>query len=364
MKVVCSILASYFPKLNYLIGEIMKDDLDFDRVVLISCGHTASQLLWAGVQLGVFDTLSATPNLTRDQIAEKIGLQSQPARILMTGLAALKLVQKDGDLFRNSASSEKLLTHASPDNMIDVLGWQIHIVYPSAVDMIDSLKQFKNVGLRHFKGEADNIYHRLPHNPFIEKVFHDAMMSLSNSANAELAKLPIFDSIKHMVDAGGGAGQNAMALVKAHPQLNVTVFDGASACGIAKENVAKAGLAEHIDTWPGDFFVDAFPPNIDAVFFGHMMTIWSPERNTGLLRRAYDALPPGGRVLVFNMMGDDDEIGPMSAALGSPYFLTTATGQGMMYSWREHESFLAAAGFRQTERHVLPKDHGLLVGIK
>lgn len=340
------------------------DELEFDELVLIACGHTASQLLWAGVQLGVFDTLSATPDLTRDQIAEKIGLQSQPARILMTGLAALRLVQKDGDFFRNSAAAEKLLTRASSDNMIDVLGWQIHIVYPTAVDLIDSLKQFKNVGLRHFKGDADNIYHRLPYNPFIEKVFHDAMQSLSNSANAALAKLPIFGDIKHMVDAGGGAGQNAIALVKAHPHLRVTVFDGASACELAKENINKAGLSGQIDTWPGDFFIDPFPPGIDAVLFGHMMTIWSPERDTGLLRRAHDALPVGGRVLVFNMMGDDDEIGPMSAAMGSPYFLTTATGQGMMYSWREHESFLAAAGFKQTERHVLPKDHGLLVGIK
>ena len=342
----------------------VKQDLDFDGVVQIACGHTASQLLWAAVQLGVFDTLSATPDLTRDQIAKKIGLQSQPARILMTGLAALRLVQKEDDRFRNTPIVERLLTRASPDNMIGVLGWQMHIVYPTAVDLVESLKQFKNVGLRHFKGDADNIYHRLPHNPFIEKVFHEAMFSLSNSANAAMAKLPIFEGIRHLVDAGGGVGQNAMALVRSHPHLKVTVFDGASACDLAKTNIAKAGLESQIDTWPGDFFVDPFPKGIDAVFFGHMMTIWSPERDTSLLRRAYEALPVGGRVLIFNMMGDDDEIGPMTAALGSPYFLTTATGQGMMYSWHEHESFLAAAGFQQTERHILPKDHGLLVGIK
>lgn len=342
----------------------MKDDLDFDGLVLIACGHTAFQLLWAGVQLKVFDTLSKTPNLTRNEIAGKIGLKSQPARILMTGLAALKLVLKEGDRFRNAPIVEKLLTRESPDNMIDVLGWQAHIVYPSEVDFVESLKQFKNVGLRHFKGDADNIYHRLPHNPFIAQVFHDAMSSLSGSANANLAKLRVFDEIKHLVDAGGGDGTNAITLAQAHPKLKVTIFDGQIACDMAKEKIAKAGLSSRIDTHPGDFFIDAFPKGIDAVLFGHMMPIWSPERDTALLRRAYDALPVGGRVLVFNMMGDDDEVGPMSAALGSPYFLTTATGEGMMYSWREHESNLAAAGFKQTERLELPKDHGVLVGIK
>lgn len=341
-----------------------KDELDFDDLVLIGCGHTAFQLLWAGVQLGVFDVLSKEPGLTRDEIAQRIGIQSQPARILMTGLAALRLVRKAGERFSNPPIVERLLTRASPENMIDVLGWQAYIVYPSEVDFLESLKQFKNVGLRHFKGDADNIYQRLPHNPFIAQVFHDAMSSLSRSANAELAKLALFDQIRHMVDAGGGDGTNAIALAQAHPQLKVTVFDNEVACEKAREKVAQAGLADRIDTRVGDFFVDPFPQGIDAVFFGHMMTIWSNERCTGLLRRAYDALPEGGRVLIFNMMGDDDEVGPMSAALGSPYFLTTATGEGMMYSWREHEARLAAAGFRQAERHVLPKDHGLLVGIK
>ena len=339
-------------------------DLDFNGLVLIACGHTAFHLLWAAVQLGVFDTLSESPKLTRDEIAERIGLKSQPARILMTGLAALKLIEKNGDRFRNSAIAEELLTRHSPGNMIDVLGWQAHIVYPSLVDFVEALKQFKNVGLRHFKGDADNIYQRLPDNPFIAKVFHDAMSSLSGSANAALAKLPVFESIRHLVDAGGGDGTNAITLVKAHPHLLVTVFDGGTACDKAIKKIAESGLSGQIDTCPGDFFVDPFPTNIDAILFGHMMTIWSPERDTALLRRAYAALPAGGKVLVFNMMGDDDEVGPMSAALGSPYFLTTATGEGMLYSWREHESFIAAAGFRQTERHVLPKDHGLLVGIK
>ncbi len=342
----------------------MQDELDFDQLVLLACGHTAFHLLWAGVQLGVFDVLSKAPNLTRDEIAQRIGLEAQPARILMTGLAALRLVQKEGERFRNAPLVERLLTRSSPENMIDVLGWQRYIVYPALVDFVDSLKQNKNVGLRHFKGDADNIYHRLPHDPFIAKVFHDAMSSLSSAANRALAELKVFDQIEHMVDAGGGDGTNAIALVRAHPRLKVTIFDGPVACDKAREKVAQAGLAANIFTHPGDFFVDPFPGGIDAVFFGHMMPIWSHARDTALLRKAYEALPPGGKVIIFNMMGDDDEVGPMSAALGSPYFLTVATGEGMMYSWGEHEQHLIDAGFTPTERHVLPKDHGVLIGVK
>jgi hypothetical protein len=110
--------------------------------------------------------------------------------------------------------------------------------------------------------------------------------------------------------------------------------------------------------------VREFPPGADAILFAHMMTIWTLEKDTLLLKRAHDALPVGGRLVIFNMMGNDDEDGPITAALGSPYFLTIATGEGMLYSWREYEGCMKAAGFGQIERHVLPRDHGLLVGIK
>ena len=88
------------------------------------------------------------------------------------------------------------------------------------------------------------------------------------------------------------------------------------------------------------------------------------EENQLLLKRAHDALPKGGRVIIFNMMANDDDSGPLATALGSPYFLSVATGEGMLYSWSDYEACLAQAGFTQTERFELPRSHGVLVGTK
>jgi len=68
--------------------------------------------------------------------------------------------------------------------------------------------------------------------------------------------------------------------------------------------------------------------------------------------------------MIFNMMQHDDESGPMSSAVGAPYFLTLATGTGMLYTWSEYERWMEEAGFRDIERHELPRDHGLIVGTK
>jgi L-tyrosine C(3)-methyltransferase len=345
-------------------GNIMKDDLDFEGLALYAAGHTAFQLLWAGTQLGVFGLLSKKPRSTHPEIAKEIGLQQQPARILLTGLAALRLIIKEGDHYKNSAIAQQILVPDSPQSMVDVLGWQALIVYPGEIDFLESLKRGTNVGLRRFPGNEDNLYERLAHDPVLEKAFHDAMSALSKSANALLAESVDLSKIRHLVDAGGGDGTNAIALARANPHLTVTVFDALSVCERAKDNIAKAGLADRVKTHPGDFFKHDFPRDIDCILFAHMLTIWSAEKDTALLRRAYEALPQGGRVLIFNMMGNDEGTGPLSVALGSPYFLTIATGEGMMYSWKEYERFLSDAGFRQTQRLKLPREHGALLGIK
>jgi cyclopropane fatty-acyl-phospholipid synthase-like methyltransferase len=98
--------------------------------------------------------------------------------------------------------------------------------------------------------------------------------------------------------------------------------------------------------------------------FAHFFTIWGEEKDRELLRKCYASLPSGGKVMIFNMMQHDDESGPMSAAVGSPYFLTLATGTGMLYTWSEYERWMEEAGFRDITRHTLPRDHGLIVGTK
>ena len=141
-------------------------------------------------------------------------------------------------------------------------------------------------------------------------------------------------------------------------------FDSPSVCERAAANIAEAGLGKRIDTHAGNFFIDDYPEGIDCILFSHILTIWSRDNNIALLKRAHAALPEGGLVMIFNMMSNDSEDGPLVAALGSPYFLSIASGEGMLYMWKEYEEFLASAGFRQSERLQLPRDHGVLVGIR
>jgi SAM-dependent methyltransferase len=346
-------------------GPGIQAEIDFERLILIAGGHSAFQLLWAGVDLGLFDLLSNEPNIDLGQVAARLGLGRYPARVLLVGLTALGIVRKDGDKYRNAGLTEQMLVRHKPGSVAPILGWQAHIVYPGLVDFVASLKQGRNLGLERFPGRGDTLYERLRSHPVLERVFQDAMGALSMQANRHLVDAYDFARFSHVLDAGGGDGTNAIALARRYPGLKVTVYDSESVCTIANKKIRAEGLSDRVNTWTGDFLLDPLTPGVDAILFCHIFTIWSMERNTEILRKCWQSLPPGGAVILFNMMGNDDDAGPLSTALGSPYFLTIATGEGMLHAWRDYERAMSEAGFGNIERNDrLPLNHGLLVGRK
>jgi len=237
-------------------------------------------------------------------------------------------------------------------------------MYKGLYWMLEAVRENRNVGLKEFAGSEPTLYERLAHDPEVEKIFQDAMQELSVQVNADMVKAVDLRGIKHLVDVGGGDGTNIMAIAQQWPNLRATVFDSPTVCDIARKNIAGSGMADRLGAVAGECFKDPFPPDADCLLFAHFFTIWGEERDRELLRKCYASLPAGGKVMIFNMMQHDDESGPMSAALGSPYFLTLATGTGMLYTWSEYERWMEEAGFRDIKRHALPHDHGLIVGTK
>lgn len=335
-----------------------------ERFYLVLGGHIFFQTLSAAVQLDLFTLLSRHRRLTGPEIADHLGIGEKPARILLLGCTSLGLIRKVGKTYSNTWLSEQQLNRDRPGNITSIVEWQHHINYRPLHHFFEAIKQNRNVGLHEFEGDEATLYGRLTHNPQLERIFQNAMEAISVQANQLLARFVDFSHVTHVVDVGGGNGANVIALAKKYPKLRASVFDAPSVCAVAQQNIEAAHLAERLNTVAGDCFTDDFPHGADCFLFAHFFTIWSEEKNRMLLRKCYDALAPGGTAIIFNMMQSDDETGPLCAAMGSPYFLTLATGEGMLYCWKEYETWLKEAGFRRVKIRKLPRDHGAIIGIK
>lgn len=337
---------------------------DVERLYLVFGGHIFFQTLRTAVQLDLFSLLAKQGPLTRQEIAQKLGIAEQPARIMVLGLTVAGLLRKRANRYSNSYLAGVLLDKNSPRKITAYVELQHRAMYKGLFWMLESVREYRNVGLKEFPGNEPTLYERLAHDPEVEKIFQDAMQELSVQANADMAAFVDLSGVRYLVDVGGGDGTNIIAMARRYPHLRATVFDSPTVCEIARKNIAASGLADRLDAVPGECFSDPFPKDADCLMFGHFFTIWGEKKDREILAKCHASLPSGGKVIIFNMMQRDDETGPFSAAVGSPYFLSLATGLGMLYTWSEYESWMREAGFRDVRRHKLLRDHGVVMGTK
>lgn len=335
---------------------------DADVLKIIIHGATAFELLRTALEFGLFEHLEDAGGMDLPQVAGALGVERQPARVLLLGLTSLRLLRKEGERYVNSGVVRRKLL-PGPRFLGPLVDIQAEIINPAITDLAESVRRDTNVGLRTLDGPGGTLYERLTAHPRLQKIYYDNMGDASRKAFPQVLEKADFSRLRHVVDLGGGDGSNAIALAGRHPHLEVTVYDQESVVRIAAANAAAAGVADRVHVASGDLFTGDLPAGADGFLVFHLTEIWSPARNTELLRRCHDALPDGGAVLVYTFVSDDDGTGPLTAGLVSPYFLTLASGEGMVYAARDIERTLRDAGFSRTERHTgMGFHHALVTG--
>ena len=336
------------------------------ELVPVLFGHAAFQHLNAACELGLHELLEKHRALSAGEIGERLGLSDRSVRILLLGTTALGLTQRTGDRYANAAVIDDLFRAGSWAIFRDLVEFEARIAYLSHSDYVESLRTDTNAGLRWFPGGEPELYRRLEHSPALLELFYRCMNSWSRVANTILTGGDWFEGCRHVLDVGGGDGVNALALARAFPGMSVTVLDLEGAVAIARRTADDAGLAARVRTVSGDLFSAAYPDDCDCVLLANQIVIWSPADNLRLIRRAYDALPSGGRLVIFNEFVNDELDGPLYAALDNVYFATLPTRDSQLYPASECIEWTRAAGFRQAAwfpGHSWTP-HGAVVAIK
>lgn len=344
-------------------GSVSIPAADYLRIIIH--GTTAFELLRTGLEFDVFERLETAGGMDLAALAAALGVDPQPARILLLGLASLRLLEVQDGVYHNSELVRRRLLRSSPRFLGPLVDVQARIINPSLVDLAESVRRHTNVGLRHLPGPGTTLYQRLTAHPGLQQVFYANMGDASRYAFGQLLDRYDFSRVRHAVDLGGGDGTNGLALARRYPGLRVTVFDQPSVVRLAERRTGDPELRRRVRFQAGDLFTDPLPADADAILVFHLCEIWSPERNTALLRRCHAALPDGGVCLVYSFTSRDDGAGSVSAGLVSPYFLTLASGEGMAYPPRELARAVREAGFAQVELHPdLGFSHTLVIGHK
>ena len=199
-------------------------------------------------------------------------------------------------------------------------------------------------------------------NPETLKVFLRSMTSLSMGANMAIAANFPWVNYKTFSDVGTAQGGLAVQIALANKHLTGSGFD----LPVAKETfdayVADMGLSDRLTFAPGSFFEDPMPQT-DVITMGHILHDWDLETKQMLLEKEYQALNPGGALIVYETLIDDDRSQNAFGILMSLNMLIETRG-GFDYTGADCQGWMADIGFKDTYVEHLVGPDSMVVGFK
>jgi hypothetical protein len=156
-----------------------------------------------------------------------------------------------------------------------------------------------------------------------------------------------------LLDLGGGPGTYSILLAQKVPDLRAVVFDLPPVIAIAREIIASSGLGDRVTVQPGNFLADPYPPGNDAALLSGILHREPEGTCREIIARAAATLPGGGRIVVSDVMLDDDRVSPPFATLFGVHMLVSSE-RGGVHSTSDHRRWLEDAGFGDVLIRPLP----------
>jgi hypothetical protein len=261
-------------------------------------GHWRSQVLHAGVVLGIYDALSASQSLPVKTIAAEIGADEALLYRLMRVSAGLDLlVEEEGARFRLSCKGQ-FLSINHPQSLRGMVLLEEGPVHYSVWRHLPALiREGEHNGFRREFGHT--VFDHVREDPSYAKVFHDAMTSYS-MMEAEVLRAGLegrYAAPKLICDVGGGHGYLLAALLRDRPQAKGIVFDLPEVTAARDVGItAKDGLVGRISHQGGDMFETI--PAADIYLMKHILHDWNDNECRQILRVARESALEDGRLLL------------------------------------------------------------------
>ncbi|KNB49931.1 methyltransferase [Streptomyces caatingaensis] len=319
------------------------------RILRLCNSFCDAKALLTAVELDLFTVLHAGP-LTEEQIRHRLELHGRGLRDFLHLLAALGLLEKTGDRYRNAPAADEYLVRDRPSYVGGFIHRANNNLYPAWGRLTDAL--------RTGKPQADGGFARVLEDPALLGQFIRMMDALTQVLAAPLTAAFPWSRYRSVLDVGGCRGNMAGRIVQSSPGLTGHVFDLPQMEPFFAEHMDRLGLTGRLEFHGGDFFHDPLP-SADVVILGHVLHDYDRERRAFLVREAGRAVAPGGALLVYDRMLDDEPRHVENLVISLDMLLVTDGGSE--YPAGEVHEHARAAGFTSFEDVPLGEDDTLVI---
>ncbi len=313
-------------------------------------GFQKSRLLLTAIELDVFTAVG--DGSSADDVAMNLKTDPRATETFLNALTAAGMLEKQGNLFVNGPIPRRYLAAGSPDDSRMSL---MHIV--NLWHRWDTLTECIR------KGTSVTYTEQVSRDDSWTESFIAAMHKNATLRAAQVARTVDTSKVKRMLDVGGGSGAYSIAFAQKEKNLSADIFDLPTVVPIAKRHIDEAGMTGRIKTTVGDMRTDPLGDGYDLILFSAIYHMHSPSRNAELTVKAFNALNPGGQVVIQDFVLNPDKTGPFTAALFALNMLV-GTEQGSSYSIDEYGQWLTEAGFGDIKHIPLMGPTSLVVATR
>lgn len=317
------------------------------RIMQYAFGFIPSLAVSAAVEVGLFQALHQGHQRLAD-LARVCDCHERGLQPLLHTLTSLQLLVHEGDIWKLTPDSEAFLVPESPGYLGGLLTHQARQIARWS-HLPEVIRKGKSQG-RPIEGDEDDGHF------FVS--FVDSLFNLNfPAAQAVAARL---GSAGMALDLGCGSGVWSLALAQIAPELEVVAVDREIVLNqVTRPFVERLGCEARYRFLAGNFR-EVELPQADVIFLGHILHSEGEAASRALLRRCWQALRPGGHLVVAEMVAAQ----PRGAEVFPNLFelnMLMWTEEGAVFDRSQLEEMCAEAGFSRWEWLDTPSPSPILL---
>ena len=299
-------------------------------------------------QLGLFEALANGP-LALNTLAEKIQSSAQGTVALADFLVTLGYLEKQGEFFANTPSTQRWFTSQGQIDYTPGLLWT-HEAWPMMGALGEAVR----------KGTPERtLWQAMVEKPQLGHLFASYMAAFAHDLGPDLIKhVPVSPEQTSLLDLGGSHGLHSIRFCQHYPQLSAQIVDLPSALMQTPASIAQAQLSDRITLSPGDLLEHDWGREHDLVFYLSVAHNHTAENNRRVIQRIADSLRPGGLLVIHEYLAERP-LNALQAAFRLTLLFETGT---QTHAPEDYAEWLNAAGFASMMRIDLdPLEKGSLI---
>ncbi|OBK72454.1 methyltransferase [Mycobacterium sp. 1274761.0] len=284
---------------NTLLGPALRKLAGPQAIIEAGMAFWSSRLILSAVHRGIFTLLALEP-LTGDELIERLGWHPRAAPTALEALVACGLLRRDkAGRYSNSFRASMFLDREKPTyigGLMELSSTRLYELWAG----LDGLLETGVPAAEEERGE-NKFFDMLYRDPVVLRTFLSGMTGISTGEATMLAARFPWKRFATFADMGCAQGALAVRVALTHSHLRGIGFDLPVVEPIFTDYVKSFGLDDRLAFVAGDFFTDDLP-RADVLSFGHVFHGQSYQDRCDLAAHAFDALPGGGALIVYDAM--------------------------------------------------------------